>query len=139
MWWIATPARSSPRATSRCRIPEGKDAGERYSPWVEVAVGLERQLALRLAEDERTVNMSAFRHFERYTGGKGGKTGPHNEVDITGYEAVVVSDQPAAPPAARATERQVEAERRTLQRRRRPMMRIAPVAGAWARWRRTGR
>lgn len=47
-------------------------AGERYT----VAV----------APDPRAINMSAFAHFVRYTGGAGGDTGPENEADIIALE-----------------------------------------------------
>ncbi|HET6629429.1 MAG TPA: hypothetical protein VFG91_06620 [Woeseiaceae bacterium] len=39
-----------------------------------------------LSSDFRAVNMSAFQHFERYTGGAGGKTGPRNQADIVAVE-----------------------------------------------------
>lgn len=39
-----------------------------------------------LSSESRAINMSAFRHFERYTGGAGGTTGPRNHADIVAVE-----------------------------------------------------
>lgn len=39
-----------------------------------------------LSSDPRTINMSAFQHFERYTAGAGGRTGPKNHADIVAVE-----------------------------------------------------
>jgi hypothetical protein len=41
---------------------------------------------VELSSDLRAVNMSAFQHFERYTGGAGGTTGPRNHADIVAVE-----------------------------------------------------
>lgn len=41
-----------------------------------------RTYRVRLAHEERSVNMSAFRHFEAYTGGTGGRGGPFFRVNV---------------------------------------------------------
>ncbi|HLU67485.1 MAG TPA: hypothetical protein VKZ63_14485 [Kofleriaceae bacterium] len=65
----------------------GTDGRRARSAWVPVEVkGGPHRLRVRLAVDERAVNMSAFRHFERYTGGAGGASGPRNDAELIALE-----------------------------------------------------
>jgi len=55
---------------------------------------------VRLAADPRAVNMSAFRHFEHYTGGAGGVAGARNSAEILALEVYARSGRiylPARP------------------------------------------
>jgi hypothetical protein len=46
---------------------------------------------VRLVTDERTVNMSVFEHFARYTGGAGGAGGPRNTAEILALDLLALS------------------------------------------------
>lgn len=54
----------------------------RDSTLVRVRLEAGRSYRVVIREDERSVNMSAFQHFARYTGGTGGAGGAFNRVDI---------------------------------------------------------
>ena len=56
---------------------------------------------VRLADDPRAINMSAFRHFERYTGGAGGAGGPRNSAAILSVELYARSGRIYLPAGAR--------------------------------------
>ncbi len=56
---------------------------------VELEAG--RRYRVTLAEDARTANMSAFRHFQDYTGEPGGADGARNLADITAVEVLALS------------------------------------------------
>jgi hypothetical protein len=56
---------------------------------------------VRLGDDARAINMSAFRHFERYTGGTGGATGPRNQVEVVSLEVYARSGRVYLPAGAR--------------------------------------
>ena len=64
-------------------------AGRSSVMQVELEAG--QRYRVTLAEDERTVNMSAFRHFEDYTGEPGGADGARNLAEITAVELLVLS------------------------------------------------
>ncbi|HEU5061072.1 MAG TPA: hypothetical protein VFU21_31290, partial [Kofleriaceae bacterium] len=57
--------------------------------------------AVRLRDDPRALNMSAFRHFERYTGGAGGASGPRNQVEVVALEVYARSGRVYLPAGAR--------------------------------------
>jgi hypothetical protein len=46
----------------------------------ELTAGTEYRVVIR--GDDEVVNMSAFAHFERYTGGLGGRSGAFNRVNV---------------------------------------------------------
>ena len=46
----------------------------------ELTAGTEYRIVIR--GDDEVVNMSAFAHFERYTGGLGGRDGAFNRVNV---------------------------------------------------------
>ena len=52
------------------------------SSFVRVNLSAGKSYRVRLAHDDRAVNMSAFDHFSAYTGGTGGKAGPFFRVNI---------------------------------------------------------
>lgn len=54
----------------------------RDSTFVRVTLTAGRSYRVVIAQDERAVNMSAFEHFSRYTGGTGGRSDTSNRVDI---------------------------------------------------------
>lgn len=45
-----------------------------------------RRYTVTVTDDPRAINMSAFAHFARYTGGAGGHSGPENHADILALE-----------------------------------------------------
>jgi hypothetical protein len=54
----------------------------RDSTFVRVRLMAGRSYRVVISQDERAVNMSAFEHFARYTGGTGGRGGAFNRVDV---------------------------------------------------------
>jgi glycogen debranching enzyme len=52
------------------------------SSFVRAALTAGKSYRVRVAHDERSINMSAFQHFGAYTGGTGGKSGPFFHVNI---------------------------------------------------------
>lgn len=60
-----------------------------------------RAYRIRIDGDARSVNMSAFRHFERYTGGAGGVDGPRNRVHVAAVR--VLARGTTAPGAPRGS------------------------------------
>jgi hypothetical protein len=58
----------------------------RASSWLTARVERPGTYRVRLVDDAHAVNMSAFRHFERYTGGAGGASGPRNGAEIVSLE-----------------------------------------------------
>lgn len=55
----------------------------RDSTFVRVSLQAGRAYRVVISQDERAVNMSHFAHFERYTGGTGGRSGVFNRADIS--------------------------------------------------------
>ena len=53
------------------------------SSFVRVKLTAGKSYRVRLAHDDRAVNMSAFDHFSAYTGGTGGKGGAFYRVNIS--------------------------------------------------------
>lgn len=53
------------------------------SNFVAAELSAGRAYRISIASDEMALNMSAFAHFEAYTGGLGGRSGPHNFVNIS--------------------------------------------------------
>jgi hypothetical protein len=71
-------------ATGYVTLPQ---AGE-WSQWrgstlMRVRLDATRTYRMIVDSDERAVNMSTFAHFERYTGGTGGRSGAFNRVNIS--------------------------------------------------------
>lgn len=66
----ADPGRQGLSSPLRARLR----AGERYT--------------VALAPDSRAINMSAFAHFARYTGGAGGHTGPEMSAEVIALDVV---------------------------------------------------
>ena len=65
----------------------GEGAGEiRLSSGLTARVERAGTYRVRLTDDVRAINMSAFRHFERYTGGAGGAGGPRNSAQLVSLE-----------------------------------------------------
>ncbi|MFO0606561.1 MAG: hypothetical protein U0324_25540, partial [Polyangiales bacterium] len=54
----------------------------RGSSFVRATLDPARTYRVVVDDDERAVNMSAFAHFERYTGGTGGRAGAFNRVNV---------------------------------------------------------
>ena len=69
----------------------GVDAWERFLPSSLVRAELKKGERYRITldtADRRAINMSAFAHFERYTGGAGGAAGPMNRIRVEAIELV---------------------------------------------------
>ncbi len=62
----------------------GRDAWDRWahSSFVRAELVAGRSYRIAIRGDADTVNMSAFEHFERYTGGPGGRSGAFNRANI---------------------------------------------------------
>lgn len=48
----------------------------------DLTAGVEYRVVIR-GDDDQSVNMSSFAHFEAYTGGVGGASGQFNDVNIS--------------------------------------------------------
>lgn len=66
----------------------GKDAWDRFllSNWLRVPLQKGETYLIRISADPGAGNMSALEHFERYTGGAGGKDGPENRARVRSVE-----------------------------------------------------
>lgn len=60
--------------------------GQGLSSPLRVSLRENARYTVTLTDDARAINMSAFAHFARYTGGAGGHTGPLNHADIIAAE-----------------------------------------------------
>ncbi len=63
-------------------MPQRGDGSWGDSSFVRVNLVAGKDYRVRLGHDRRSVNMSAFDHFNAYTGGTGGKSGPYHRVNI---------------------------------------------------------
>jgi hypothetical protein len=84
-------------------LPHTGDARGEVRASSAMTVRIERPgtYQVRLGDDPRAINMSAFRHFERYTNGAGGAEGPRNSADIVSLEVYARSGRVYLPARAR--------------------------------------
>ena len=76
-------------ASGYVMIPHGGlDAWDRFLPSSPIRADLESGHTYRItvAPDPRAANMSSFAHFERYTGGHGGREGPLDRIELDAIE-----------------------------------------------------
>ena len=84
-------------------LPHTGDAGGEVRASSALTVRIERPgtYQVRLGDDPRAINMSAFRHFERYTNGAGGVDGPRNSAHIVSLEVYARSGRVYLPAQGR--------------------------------------
>ena len=78
-------------ASGYTMIPHGGlDAWDRFLPSSPIRATLETGHTYRIlvTPDARAPNMSAFAHFERYTGGHGGREGPVDRIELRAIEVL---------------------------------------------------
>lgn len=78
-------------------MPQAADwASWRDSSFVRARLDATRTYRIVVRDDERAVNMSAFEHFARYTGGTGGAGGAFNRENIAEVKVLALNGFPAA-------------------------------------------
>jgi hypothetical protein len=83
---IAPEKGGAPVAAGYLMLPHTGDGEVRASSSFTTRLDRPGRYRVRLVEDSRAVNMSAFRHFERYTGGAGGASGARNSAQVLSLE-----------------------------------------------------
>ena len=73
-------------ATGHVFVPHAE--GMRESSFVRASLVANERYRIRVGDAPTAVNMSAFEHFARYTGGKGGASGALNRMDVAAVRVI---------------------------------------------------
>lgn len=72
----------------------------RDSSFLRATLDATKAYRVRIHDDARSINMSAFSHFEAYTAGLGGRDGAFNRVNVSHLKLLALQGAVAATPAA---------------------------------------